>query len=169
MSGAPDTGPRGEIILDTNVVLDWLVFAHASSDPIRDGILAGRLRWIVSPAMQEELVDVIGRLRHQPSLRRWVDRHDDAMAAVAHWTRPVAAPAPLPLPERLRCTDPDDQCFIDLAMARRTPWLVTRDHALRRLGRRAARFGVAVLTPEAWARQTLDPAARPEAPTPCLT
>ena len=66
------------------------------------------------------------------------------------------------LVQRLRCSDPDDQCFIDLAVARRTPWLVTRDHALRRLARRAGAFGVAVLTPEAWARaqtQALFPTA----------
>ena len=41
--------------------------------------------------------------------------------------------------------------FIDLAVSRRTPWLITRDHALRRLARRARAFGVAVVTPEGWA------------------
>ena len=89
-------------------------------------------------------------LLHLPTLMRWSDRHAPAMAMVQAWAQPVSAPGPLPFGERLRCTDPDDQCFIDLAMSRRTPWLVTRDHALRRLARRARPFGVAVLTPEAW-------------------
>ena len=154
--------PPVDIILDTNVVLDWLVFEHASSVPLREGITTGRLRWIVSPALHEELVDVLGRLLHQPSLLRWAHRHAPALEAAARWAQPVDAPGPLPHPQRLRCSDPDDQCFIDLAVARRTPWLVTRDHALRRLARRAGAFGVAVLTPEAWARaqtQALFPTA----------
>lgn len=140
-----------DIILDTNVVLDWLVFEHASGLAIGQAVTEGRIRWIVSPAMQEELVDVLGRLLYLPTLLRWSARHAPAMAAVQAWSQPVSPPGPLPHGERLRCTDPDDQCFIDLAVARRTPWLVTRDHALRRLARRARPLGVAVLTPEAWA------------------
>ena len=141
-----------DIILDTNVVLDWLVFEHTSGLAIGRAVTEGQVRWIVSPAMQEELVDVLGRLLHLPTLMRWSERHAPAMAMVQAWAQPVNAPDPLPYGERLRCTDPDDQCFIDLAMSRRTPWLVTRDHALRRLARRARPFGVAVLTPEDWAR-----------------
>jgi predicted nucleic acid-binding protein len=140
-----------DIILDTNVVLDWLVFEHASGLAIGQAVTEGRVRWIVSPAMQDELIDVLGRLLYLPTLVRWSARHVPAMAAVQTWSRSVPPPGPLPHGERLRCTDPDDQCFIDLAIARRTPWLVTRDHALRRLARRARPLGVAVLTPEAWA------------------
>lgn len=140
-----------DIILDTNVVLDWLVFQHASGLAIGEAITSGRARWIVSPALHEELIDVLGRLLHVPNLMRWAARHEPALAMVAQWARPVAAPGPLPYGERLRCSDPDDQCFIDLAISRRTPCLVSRDHALRRLARRARAFGVAVVTPEAWA------------------
>ena len=140
-----------DIILDTNVVLDWLVFEHGSGLVIGDAVIRGELRWIVSPAMHEELIDVLGRLLYLPSLLRWSHRHAPAMAGLATWANPVPPPGPLPYGERLRCTDPDDQCFIDLAIARRTPCLLTRDHALRRLARRARPLGVAVLTPEAWA------------------
>jgi predicted nucleic acid-binding protein len=140
-----------DIILDTNVVLDWLVFEHASGLAVGRAITEGEVRWIVSPPMQEELVDVFGRLLTLPTLMRWSARHAPAMAGTRTWAHAVPAPGPLPFSERLRCTDPDDQCFIDLAIARRTPSLLTRDHALRRLARRARPLGVAVLTPEAWA------------------
>lgn len=146
----PPTPP--DIILDTNVVLDWLVFGHSSGLAIGQAITSGEVRWITSPPMQEELVDVLGRLLHLPALMRWSARHGPALEGVQAWSHAVSAPGPLPFGERLRCTDPDDQCFIDLAIARRTPSLVTRDHALRRLARRARPFGVAVLTPEDWAR-----------------
>jgi predicted nucleic acid-binding protein len=141
-----------DIILDTNVVLDWLVFEHASGLAIGRAVTEGEVRWIASPPMQEELVDVLGRLLVQPTLVRWSERHGPAVSTMETWIHPVQAPGPLPYGERLRCTDPDDQCFIDLAISRRTPSLLTRDHALRRLARRARPLGVAVLTPEAWAQ-----------------
>jgi predicted nucleic acid-binding protein len=140
-----------DIILDTNVVLDWLVFEHSSGLAVGRAVTAGEVRWIVSPPMQEELIDVLGRLHYLPTLTRWRARHAPALAGLHAWAHPVPAPGPLPFSERLRCTDPDDQCFIDLAVSRRTPSLLTRDHALRRLARRARPLGVAVLTPEAWA------------------
>jgi predicted nucleic acid-binding protein len=58
-------------------------------------------------------------------------------------------PGPLPLPG-LRCTDPDDQMFIDLALCTRSSWLFTRDRALLRLARRARPLGVAVIRPADW-------------------
>ena len=60
--------------------------------------------------------------------------------------------APLGAVERLRSTDPHDQMFIDLAVARRAHALLTRDRALLRLASRARRVGVLVATPEAWLR-----------------
>ncbi len=139
-----------DIILDTNVVLDWLVFEHPPGCRIGEDIVSGRLRWIGSEGMREELVDVLGRLLTQADLQRWSHRHPWAMDMALRWQCPVPSPAPLPHPMRLRCTDPDDQIFIDLALSRHTPWLVSRDRALLRLGRRARLHGVEVVTPEQW-------------------
>jgi len=50
----------------------------------------------------------------------------------------------------LRCADPDDQMFIDLALAVRACWLFTRDKALLRLAPRARDRGVCVLRPADW-------------------
>ena len=58
---------------------------------------------------------------------------------------PVAAPGP-----PLRCRDPDDQMFIDLALSARAQWLVTRDRALLVLARRARLRGVTVIRPVDW-------------------
>lgn len=78
-----------DVILDTNVVLDWLVFQHASGLAIGEAVEAGRLRWIVSPAMQEELTDVLGRLLHLPTLIRWAERHAPASQEVARLAQPA--------------------------------------------------------------------------------
>jgi len=161
MSAPAEPGLPTDIILDTNVVLDWLVFEHPPGWRIGEQVMSGTLRWIQSPPMREELVDVLGRLLTQPDLRRWEHRHAPAMAAALAHAQSVPAPEALPFAKRLRCTDPDDQMFIDLAMARSAPWLISRDRALLKLARRAQAHGVAILTPERW--QLLQP---PIAPTP---
>jgi predicted nucleic acid-binding protein len=53
-------------------------------------------------------------------------------------------------PPYLRCTDSDDQVFIDLALAEGARWLLTHDRALLKLARRAAVLGVLVQKPRAW-------------------
>jgi predicted nucleic acid-binding protein len=51
---------------------------------------------------------------------------------------------------RLRCTDPDDQKFIDAAIVS-AQWLISRDRAVLKLARRAAALGLRIVTPERWA------------------
>ncbi|MFT7776961.1 putative toxin-antitoxin system toxin component, PIN family [Roseateles sp.] len=51
---------------------------------------------------------------------------------------------------RLVCRDPDDQKFIDLALAARARWLISRDKAVLALAKRARLRGLAILTPERW-------------------
>ena len=41
-----------------------------------------------------------------------------------------------------RCTDPDDQKFLDLALHAHAKWLVSRDKALLRLARKARPLGL---------------------------
>jgi len=74
----------------------------------------------------------------------------DAVASA--WSSAVTLVEMPPAPAvQLRCSDPDDQKFIDLAMTRGSCHLVTRDKALLKLARRAAeRRGVRVCTPSAW-------------------
>jgi predicted nucleic acid-binding protein len=87
--------------------------------------------------------------------------HMLAHASLAHWApdgeRALASFDALAVlsaaPERpgpLHCRDPDDQMFIDLALAASARWLLTRDKALLRLARRARTLGVEVTTPLRW-------------------
>ena len=143
------SAPR-TIVIDTNVVLDLFLFQDPRTPELARAIRAGELRWLATPRMREECKRVLA----YPQLQGVAAQKNVRPEGVLAQFDALCTPAEAAEPSRHRCKDVDDQCFIDLAIARRTPWLVTRDHALRRLARRARPLGVAVLTPEAWASVT---------------
>lgn len=133
-----------KIVIDTQVVMDWLVFGDARIAPLAAAIEAGRINWIGREAMLAELRHVLGRgvaAAWQPDLGRI------EQAFSAHCQMVVAEPAPA---ARLVCRDPDDQQFIDLALAERAAWLLSRDKAVLALRKRALTFGLTIGTPELW-------------------
>ena len=137
---------RPRAVLDTNVVLDWLVFGNPGVAAIARAVESGRLQWVATAAMRDELAEVLRRgLPRNPLLD--VDLIWSTWSARAH-IEDLSPPASLAAP--LRCTDPDDQKFIDFALLR-ADWLFTRDRAVLRLARRALPRGLAILRPEAWA------------------
>ena len=135
-----------KIVIDTQVVMDWLVFKDARVLPLVEAIHSGRVLWIGTPDMQAELLHVLGRgvaADRQPDL-------DAIRRTFADWCHPVELPPPA---VHLRCRDPDDQIFIDLALAAKAAWLISRDKAVLALAKRARVLGPHFLTPEAWIRQ----------------
>jgi uncharacterized protein len=135
-------------VIDTNVALDWLAFRHPAGASLEEALTSGRCRWLCTRAMRDELAHVVAR----ESLRRWTIDADAVLAVFDALGVDVGTPPLLCAAERLRCSDPDDQQFIDLAIAQRVHALLTRDRALLRLASRARRFGVGVATPEDWLR-----------------
>jgi predicted nucleic acid-binding protein len=132
------------VVLDTNVVLDWLVFRNPQCTPLAQAIECGRLRWLVTESMRDELAHVLGR----GVVDSWAP---DRSALWESWHK-LSLNVPQPVIGEsicLRCTDPDDQKFVDLAMSS-ARWLVSRDRAVLKLARRAQRLGVQVVTPERW-------------------
>ncbi len=146
-----------DLVLDTNVVLDWLAFRHPVGTPIEEALTSGQCRWLCTRPMRDELARVVVR----ESLERWaIDAHA-VLAVFDALAVDMGVPPPLGAADCLRCTDPDDQMFIDVAIARRAHALLTRDRAVLRLASRARRFGVLIATPEAWLR------LRQTRPAPC--
>jgi predicted nucleic acid-binding protein len=138
-----------EVVIDTNVVLDWLVFGDPRVQPLAAALEGGRLCWWRSAGMAGELERVLD----YPALQPWLaaGRLDKStlLAHAARHVTPAAEGAPAPL--HLRCSDPDDQCFIDLALAHPGCRLISRDKALLALRKQASARGVEVLTPAQWA------------------
>jgi predicted nucleic acid-binding protein len=133
-------------VLDTNVVLDWLVFGDPSVAALSRAIVQRQVQWVATAPMRGEFAEV---------LRRGLAamRGTDPCAVLATWDTHAArrdTPSPAANPVALNCSDPDDQMFLDLAHAAGARWLVSRDRAVLLLARRAAAFGIAITTPNGW-------------------
>lgn len=141
------------MVLDTNVWLDWLVFADAGIAPIKDAVAQGNARIFISPAGKAELTRVLAY-----SLSgRALDAQAQAAAlslclANAHTAYDTAEAhdiAALP-----RCEDPDDQMFLELARDCRADLLITKDRDLLSLAARKVRpLPFRILTPRDYANE----------------
>jgi len=121
------------VVVDTNIVLDLFVFADTAAKSLRAAIDSGRLRWLATASMRDELERVLA----YPQIRKRLDYYAlDAPAVLAHFDRhaqrvEVAPKAPV------TCSDPDDQKFIDLAVAH-GGWLLSKDQAVLSMRKRLA-------------------------------
>jgi predicted nucleic acid-binding protein len=146
--GRTDSAPEPRVegvVLDTNVVLDWLYFEDPAVRRLAKHIAEGGLRWEASPAMRAELAEVLGRtpFRHHAAECERTLAGFDFLAQLGDW-RPLGAAW------GLFCADPDDQMFVDHALACGARWLFTRDKALLSLAARACRTGVLIREPRYW-------------------
>ncbi len=132
------------LVLDTNTVLDWLVFRDPAVGPVATAVQAGTVCWLVCPRMRDELERTLA----YASLAKW--QPDPARVLLMFDQHAHMHPAPVTAPTTPRCTDPDDQVFIDLALATGAQYLLTHDRALLKLARRAGVLGLHIAKPSDW-------------------
>lgn len=129
------------IVLDTNVVLDLLVFDDPATPALQQALSEGALRWIATPVMREELARVLLYPHIAARLDYYRLSADDVLAAFDRQVQRVDVAPRAPMV----CRDPDDQKFIDLAVAHRAA-LLSKDHAVLKLRKRLTLQGVPVAT-----------------------
>lgn len=133
------------IVFDTNVLLSLYVFADSRFAPLRHRLDSGAWRAFSS-------VDCLAEFRrvlNYPHFGLAAEVQETVFAAYAGCVSlPSAAPTPaVTLP---RCTDRDDQKFLEAARDSAADWLLTCDKALLQLARRERLAGLfRILTPEA--------------------
>lgn len=151
---SPPQSPPQLAVLDTNVVLDLWVFNDPRVQCLAQALTQGRLRWVTTDAMLEELADVLSR----PTSARWCPDPSAVLAAARACCQvmPLAAPSGASARKVPTCADPDDQIFIDFAWNLPAGWLFSRDRALLDLARPALAHGLVITTPAAWAGDTTD-------------
>ena len=126
------------LVLDTQIWLDWLVFNDPGIRLLRDTVQLGRAEIYMDAACEAELGRVLaydlGRHTVAPAAREATLEQARRLARRIDKTLTPAERAGLP-----RCRDPDDQIFLEAALAARADVLVSKDRALLELNRRKTR------------------------------
>ena len=126
------------LILDTQIWLDWLVFDDPGVRALRAAVEQGSAQVFMDAACDAELERVLAYDLGRHSIAAAAQAA--ALAQARRLSRRIenkltaAERAGLP-----RCRDPDDQIFLEAALAARADVLVTKDRALLELNRRRTR------------------------------
>ena len=125
------------IVLDTNIILDLWVFNDPATRSLALALEEGRLHWLATPAMRDELARVLdyphiaARLTLGPlgaaGVLQAFDRHAHMVDAAVR--------------AGITCADPDDQKFIDLAALHRAR-LLSKDNAILYMKKQLLALGV---------------------------
>ena len=124
-------------VLDTNIVLDLWIFDDPRTAGLRQALQQGRLRWIATASMREELRRVL-QYPHLVARMQTTGRAGEAVLQAFDTQAELRDDAPK---APCTCKDPDDQKFIDLAVAHRA-LLLSKDAQVLCMRRRLERVGV---------------------------
>jgi putative PIN family toxin of toxin-antitoxin system len=140
------------LVLDTNVVLDLLYWNDVAAAPLMRALGDGSATAVTDTRCFDELQHVLRLDRFEldtTAQQALAERYRGI--CLWHDTPPMAARS---LP---RCKDPDDQKFLELALAARADLLVTKDNALLALARRRQALGqIAIVAPALAVRRLAD-------------
>jgi len=136
------------LVLDTNVVLDCLVFRDPGSRDLVEAIESKRLELLAHRLTLEEL----GRVLAYPQCRLDAAAQQEVQDRYLMLTTLVDTPdgfsrqhLALP-PEFPRCRDHDDDLFLALAYHTQADALISKDRDILSLRKKAKKFGVAIRT-----------------------
>ena len=123
------------MVLDTNVVLDMLIFDDPHIPPIKELVAQGAVRWIADQTQRIELERVLHYSQIAPRVSFYGKTPEGVLAAFDAAVEYVAEAPKI----RFTCTDPDDQHFLDLASAHHA-LLVSKDKAVLKQRKRVATY-----------------------------
>ena len=126
------------VILDTNIILDTFVFNDPAAKPLRDGLQSGNLQWIATAPMRDELERVLAYPKIVKRLEYYQLQADYVMGQFDRLVQTVEVAARAPIV----CKDPDDQKFIDLAVAHQA-LVLSKDNAVLCMKKRLVALGAA--------------------------
>ncbi len=147
-----------KLVLDTNVVMDWLHFRDPGFDPIAQAIVESPVELVSTAECLEELRHVLARPHFGLDEAAQAAMCAAYAARVRLWTADDTTDEPAgEKPTLPRCSDADDQKFLVLAQQARAHYLLTKDRALLRLSAAVLRRrrGFAVLTPARFIAEVL--------------
>jgi len=139
------------LVIDSNVLVSALIFRDSRHLPLRAAWQTGRITPLLSIATYRELKHVLG----YPMFKLEDHQIDEAVALLGPYVEWVTIDS-----ERAetlpKCSDRDDQKFLQVALCGNAEALLTYDRALLRM-KRGLPF--AVVKPEVWTASTSGAAA----------
>ena len=145
--------PVRPVVVDTNVALDLMIFSDPRTAPLRQLLAQGRLAWIATQVMRDELERVLAYVHIVERMNHY---RVDAAQVLAAFDAQVRLVGVAPKVAYV-CKDPDDQKFIDLAVEHRAI-LLSKDKAVLCMRKRLLTLDAHVAT-----ALVLEAAATPEA------
>ena len=119
------------IVLDTNIVLDAFVFNDPAAQSLKEALASRSIQWLATQPMRDELARV---LTYPKIMVRLAFNHIAATDVLAQFDAQVQLVELAPRAS-VTCRDPDDQKFIDLAVAHKT-LLLSKDRAVLCMAKR---------------------------------
>lgn len=113
------------VVLDTNIVLDAFVFDDPAARALKLALASNQLQWIATKAMRDELARVLEYPKIVPRLAFY---QVSAAHVLAQFDGQATLVDSAPRTTAI-CKDPDDQHFIDLAVAHKA-LLLSKDNAV---------------------------------------
>lgn len=125
-SAVPESvASRRALVLDTNIVLDLLLFDDPATPALRQALDQQTLRWLASAPMREELARVLA----YPQIVKSLTYHGLTAAQVLAGFDSQAQLVAVAPKASVTCKDADDQKFIDLAVQHQA-LLLSKDKAV---------------------------------------
>jgi len=128
-------------VIDTNIVLDLWLFEDPATIPLRAALQSGAISHLATASMRDELERV---LTYPHLVKRMAKSSIQAQDILRSFDEYLLAAEPA-AKAACTCKDPDDQKFIDLAVAHAAP-LLSKDNAILCMKKRLFQSGV-VLNP----------------------
>ena len=119
------------VVLDTNIVLDAFVFGDPATGPLKQALASNQLQWIATKAMRDELERVLA----YPKIVLRMAFYKVSAAHVLAQFDGQATQVDTAAKASVTCKDPDDQKFIDLAVAHKA-LLLSKDNAVLCMAKR---------------------------------
>lgn len=145
MIGRGDDGAPARVVFDTNVLLSLWVFEDSRFAPLRRRVDDGEWIALTDADCLAEFRRVLGYPQFALDVARQAGIYAEYLAIAHACAEKRRFARPLP-----RCSDRDDQKFLELARNAGADWLVTGDKALLKMARRDKLAGLfRIVTPDA--------------------
>ena len=139
--GSDPNGQVRPIVLDTNIVLDLLLFKDPATQALKQALASAKIQWLSTQAMRDELERVLG---YPKIMARLAATELDAASVLQQFDAHVRLVGVAPKAS-VTCRDPDDQNFIDLAVLHKAT-LLSKDRAVLCMKKRLLALSVRAQT-----------------------